>query len=721
MKLSHNLLTVFFLMFLTVGSTQCPADVSIDPAQEILLALSKSPPLPDEQSRRQDEKDKKYATGYRDLKWDDLENLQSDPFTIAKEFRTECERLTKGYPSIDDNPCQGEFMIGDEVVYWCEESHPVAGTYRKIGVVDNVARLTYRVIGEVWEGDNRLIWFRIVHESPGLWAAFPSETRKGAQPYYISLSQRTEITMLLDMSTGLEVKRYFFKINKEPSCEVMGYNGRSLLPSCSLNELFIPFTSAFRAVIKENIPLWGWQEAKWETSACSYRLERLASRCEEADQASITPSADKTLRIDDRIRNVTFSPKRVSERGVDYGGGMFETVYNAPDYARIPDQIDAGFNQVIGTVVNDDLFDGEKSVRQRMELYLEFCRYVRHAPVFYGVDFVNLVRRTDRFRSNFVGSIPHLDEPIVYFEGGSKTRLPQWKLKNQLIQLQDDAEKDRKGETGQSALVTGEFRESADKYIGFVKRLCNPLWEGDITPSFNYPASLAWYDVQAGAVGFIREFMGKYIFQEVAFLNYIGTGLDYTLETSIRLNSAFLRGAGCSEGFWGPGVYLGTPIDYRTEIMHLFYDEGARYFFIWSWYGDSDIEPSQAMELARDMWNYVDKVERGRAYRAKSECIILLPYGLYTPPVNYYTKKYHPFADRFGMLDVPEPLWKGYEELTGLSARLPDGKTVRDMWVTAGQAIKEKLEQDKRFDIGIVTDLPEEYYHERYSEVIYVR
>lgn len=658
---------------------------------------------------------------YRDLEWDDLLNLQRNPLSVAMEFRAECEREAETFPAPENGEYRGNFRIGDEVVYWCEESHPVAGTHRKNGVADNVAKVVYRVTGEEWEGDSRLIWLEITHQSPGLWVSFPAETGKNTLPQYIALPQCVQFTVLMDLSDRINIRRYFFKINQEPSCEFVGYNGESLLAPCSLNELFLPVTPALRETISEEIPLWGWVESRWETSACSYRLSLLASRVGTGNPAWKSPSADVVFSIDDRIRLATYSPKRLAGRGNGYGGGLYESLYDRSDYSRIPELIATGFNQVIGTVINDDLFDGKKSVQDRMQLYRDFCLYVRNAPVFFGVDFINLVRRSDRFRANFIGSKPHLDEPIVYFEAGLKTRLPQWKRENRLIQLQDEAEKDRKGEREQSAVLTGEFQESADKYIDFITELCYPLWEGDAPLSFNYPASLAWYDVQGGSSGFIRQYLGKYVFQEVAFLNYLGTGIEYNLENNIRLSCAFMRAAGCPSVSWGPGLYLGTPLEYRVDVMQRFYDEGARFFFLWSWYGDSDIEPAQAMDLAREMWDYVDYTERDPETIPESDCIILLPYGLYMPPVNYYSRKYHPYADRFGMLNEPEAIWKGYEELTGITAALTNRKTVRDLWMTAGKVIAEKLESGKRFDIGIMTDLPEEYYRQQYDEIIYIR
>jgi len=148
-------------------------------------------------------------------------------------------------------------------------------------------------------------------------------------------------------------------------------------------------------------------------------------------------------------------------------------------------------------------------------------------------------------------------------------------------------------------------------------------------PSWEYDYWCAWYELQAGAPGFVHEGMyGPGLWGYIPS-DLIGEGFDLRPIDQFNFVYAFLRGAARSfDGYWGTSIYGQTARDWMYPAFERAYQMGAKCFWFWTTGRQHHTPYNIQLELARRITEYAEKHPRDeKALLRQAEVGIVIPSG----------------------------------------------------------------------------------------------
>ncbi len=411
--------------------------------------------------------------------------------------------------------------------------------------------------------------------------------------------------------------------------------------------------------------------------------------------SSPTPQEDSTSLI-----LATFAPRQVV--GVNAEGLM---QFGNFDFYRLPTMIEAGINEIIAPIEFMT-----KDITQRYELRCQFVNSVKP----YGVRYYHTIATHENNElmakagctappedENFVSGNLFLDEPYANFPDWEKGYTPPADVAFVSQYYIDFVIRSLEEQKSISVKNTGLNRTA-------------PL------PSFNTLESLAWYDLKAGADGFLTEGLGGFFLQQIHFFNeYFGLEIPETPENYIRLVSAFERGAASHfDKKWGYGIYAGTPSHLRKAIMEGLYERGAIFFFFWANHADGTLTTDEVASLAIYISNYARTHVPSKTH---AKLAIVIPSGYHIPSGIYCSEELQNREECIqdkGAVYSGGDLWNVIPAITTpkVAADPRHAEILREL----GQAIKSALASDDEFDIIIEDESLKPGYLHRYEQVIWI-
>ncbi len=396
----------------------------------------------------------------------------------------------------------------------------------------------------------------------------------------------------------------------------------------------------------------------------------------------------------------TFAPRQVV--GVDADG---VTQFGDFDFDRLPALIEAGINEIIAPIEFMT-----KDVTRRYELRCQFVQSVKP----YGIRYCHTIATRENNElmatagcseppedGNFVSGSLFLDEPYAYFPDWEKGFTPPADVAVVSQYYIDFVRRSLEEQKSISVRNTGQNRTA-------------PL------PSFNTLESLAWYDLEAGADGFLVEGLGGFFLQQIHFFNeYFGLEIPETPENYIRLVAAFERGAASHfDQEWGYGIYAGTPLHLRKIIMEGLYERGATIFIFWANHADGTIPTDEVISLAIHIRDYARTHTPSKTHAALA---IVIPSGYHIPGGIYCSEE---LSDRDACIQGKGAVYSGGDLWNAIPAMTtpkvtadPRHAEILRAW---GQAIKDALASDDEFDILIADESLKPGYVDRYEQVIWI-
>ncbi|MCL6629536.1 MAG: hypothetical protein K6U00_08045, partial [Armatimonadetes bacterium] len=148
-------------------------------------------------------------------------------------------------------------------------------------------------------------------------------------------------------------------------------------------------------------------------------------------------------------------------------------------------------------------------------------------------------------------------------------------------------------------------------------------------PSWEYDYWCAWYELQAGAPGFIHEGMyGPGLWGYIPS-DLLGNGFDLRPRDQFNFVYAFLRGAARSfDGYWGTSIYGQTARDWMYPAFERAYQMGAKCFWFWTTGRQHHTPYNIQLELARRITEYAEKHPRDeKALLRQADVGIVIPPG----------------------------------------------------------------------------------------------
>ena len=413
-----------------------------------------------------------------------------------------------------------------------------------------------------------------------------------------------------------------------------------------------------------------------------------------------SPSSSKTQGASTSLILATFAPRQVV--GMDDEG---LTQFGDFDFDRLPAMVEAGINEIIAPIEFMT-----KDIKRRYELRCQFVTLVKP----YGLRYYHTISVHENNKmmmtagcseppedENFVSGNMFLDEPYAHFPDWEKGFTPPANVVVVSQYYKDLVMRSLDKEKSISVKNTGQNRVA-------------------LILSFNTVESLAWYDLEAGADGFLVEGLGGSFLQQVHFFNeYFGLEIPETPENYIRLIAAFERGAGTHfNQEWGYGIYAGIPVHLREAIMKGLYERGATIFFFWANHADGTLTTDEVIHLATHIRNYASTHVPSKMHATLA---IIIPPG-YHIPGGIYCSKELPDRDACirdkGAVYIGGDLWNAISAITTpkVTADPSHAKILRAI----GQAIKDALADDKEFDILVADDSLKPGYVDRYEKVIWI-
>lgn len=392
----------------------------------------------------------------------------------------------------------------------------------------------------------------------------------------------------------------------------------------------------------------------------------------------------------------TFAPRQVV--GTDSDG---VTQFGDFDFDRLPALIGAGINEIIAPIEFMT-----KDTRRRYELRCQFVRsvkpygvrYYHTIPVQEDNDLLTTAGCTQPPEDeNFVSGNMFLDEPYAQFLAATPP--------------------------ADVALVSRHYIGLVVRSLDGEKSLSVDNSGQDRTapiPSFNTVESVAWYDLEAGADGFLAEGLGGSFLQQIHFFNeYFGLEIPETPENYVRLIAAFERGAAAHfNRQWGFGIYAGTPLHLREAIMEGLYERGATIFFFWANHADGTITTDEVVSLATHIRNYARAHAPSKTHATLA---ILIPPGYHIPGGVYCSKE---LPDRDACIQGKGAVYSGGDLRNAIPAITTPKVTANprhaEILRAMGEAMKEALASGKEFDILVADESLKPGYVDRYEQVIWI-
>lgn len=434
--------------------------------------------------------------------------------------------------------------------------------------------------------------------------------------YNISRNQ-ARARILLRLENNI-IKNYRVKINNEPEIDYQNENGEALLPRIPMAKyLILPgqYQEFTEKQLDQAVPITGLRSASFNSPFLDREITLKESGI--SDGRISDEGTSVIVRIDTRYETGMFVPRKINYEGDYLCCENYRWEYGEIDYPKIDEFIEAGVNSFSANAIIEVI---TKNLAGRLQTAREFSDYMKAKNAYYSHSIASAYDFFDMFRSNFI-TLPALDEPYAHF----------------------NQSKDSSG----AAAVTGQYED-------FVRSLYPPTvgwWNENLPASFNYPIAVSWYDLEAGASGFINEGLGSY---ELATLKYFNENfsldIPLTLDNVVNLQAAFMAGA--SRQFqkpWGLGIYISTghPLaeqispnlnnqeklrlienEIRPELVEKLFVAGARIFALWAYHEDGPISPANALSLARQI---KDLANASSNQPPVADTAIILPYGTLVP------------------------------------------------------------------------------------------
>ena len=239
------------------------------------------------------------------------------------------------------------------------------------------------------------------------------------------------------------------------------------------------------------------------------------------------------------------------------------------------------------------------------------------------------------------------------------------------------------------------------------KRSDRPVWE--------FFASSAWYQLEAGAPGFIHEGRSRPVKFAFEMRRRLGVEFPDDGPSLLRFDHAFMTGAARRFGRkWGVSIYGQMSPDAVEAVFPLAYEQGASYFWFWPGSNHSGVPHPEILEIARDFREYVENNPRTgspQSLAAAADVAIALPWG--------YLFEYrivHPWEHAAAGRPAPDISgsiwWSDHMELKDENG---EGATYGDVLAAAGDVAAQLITEDIPFDFIYLKDGEEP---EGYKQVI---
>ncbi|MEW6754382.1 MAG: hypothetical protein AB1505_25875 [Candidatus Latescibacterota bacterium] len=226
------------------------------------------------------------------------------------------------------------------------------------------------------------------------------------------------------------------------------------------------------------------------------------------------------------------------------------------------------------------------------------------------------------YRSNFLGAVMYMDEPA-------------YRALSQGLVTQADSPQD--AATAVLELTRGRYEGPGgygQRNLDLLLRqagydLGAPLLQPDY-PVWETVASASWYEQQAGVAGWCFE--GRYQPEWFAALVLDQLGVDFPsgAESCIRFHHAFFTGAARRfGGEWGEAIYGQMDPAAARLVFPLAYEQGARYFWLWTSDRAHHVPFGEQVEHARAVRRYQADHPRQprRQLTAAARVAVALPWG----------------------------------------------------------------------------------------------
>lgn len=374
------------------------------------------------------------------------------------------------------------------------------------------------------------------------------------------------------------------------------------------------------------------------------------------DTAGIAWSSPRVLRLNPDATIATSRDIRDDGTGRQGDADWTYVRLTADDYARM---IDAGFN--LFRIQHAD------------------WPMVRAEPVFIVTEGMN-VSPALPLHPAYCGAVMYTDEPAIRLRGEDWFRA-----------LRTPAEaaagiRDRTRETlaGDGKYGRGFLRNRLDAYRvhwGDLPRYEYPIWEA--------VASAAWYELEAGADSFCFESRNNPASFAEDVRRVLGVDFPATVEASLDLHFAVLRGAARHhDADWGVSVYGQCPPEIPEPLLTRAYDQGARFFWHWTSDHGHHVEFEEQLRLSRVLREHERAHPRRSEFRADVALVMPWGYALDDETVR---------ARREGRLLWAVPNLK-------LLNKNETGTSHRDVLAAAAGSAVRLLEEGASFDVLFLRD-----------------
>lgn len=293
------------------------------------------------------------------------------------------------------------------------------------------------------------------------------------------------------------------------------------------------------------------------------------------------------------------------------------------------------------------------------------------------------------YRSNFLGSVVFMDEPAC--------RAMTDDVVTQADLPQDAATVVMELTRGRYEGAGGDGQRNLDlllRQAGY--DLGAPVLQPDY-PVWETVASAAWYEQQAGVAGWCFE--GRYQPEWFAGLVRQQVGVDFPTEPAlcVRFHHAFFTGAARRfGGEWGEAIYGQMDSLAACLAFPLAYQQGARYFWLWTSDRTHHVPFNEQLEHARALRQYQSEHPRQsrRQLIAAARVAVALPWGYLCD--HYAMKTYESYFAVFpGEHPGGRMWWSASMELGDLNR---EGVPYREVLAAAMRQAVALLREGTPFD-----------------------
>lgn len=516
------------------------------------------------------------------------------------------------FPNASDKSVTPVWRVGEWARYLCEADLIVPSS--KPEKRPHLMLIDCAVVGAEKVGERQYYWLQSVVRLQRQWVAQARGPYDSGEKILLDRPRKVVLTILVEGPECRDVRRYQLQVDDEPPLEYVAGEGAALPWLDTAFAWVRPLCEAEKpsdALYHLQVPVTGLVSGSSSAPHCSRRLQ-LINRGEAGARDERAAAQPTLIRLP--------LPPYI---GIAFDG------FGTP--AQAAEMVAAG----AGLLENlPGLYLGDNRA-----LYNHLPAYFSEARC-WDVDLFDLCR------ANFAGFAPHLDEPY------QRQRKPNEYLKR-----------------GEVATLP----EAADRYTEALSKLVSraQFWPGHSLHSYDSPTSAAWYDLRAGAGGFVLE--NARLSDELTTIARV-TGRQDARELADEINIAFLAGATRRfGGWWGQGIYHWVPERYWHDELVYYASRGARFVGFWL-----EKKPAPQPELA-----FYDQVlaELPRLKQAlaalpppnrQPQAVIVVPYGVVVGLSG------SPAEKPWGILDYPEGTALT-ERLITEAARLHDAGVTFDV------------------------------------------